>query len=76
MRKLGVVRNLSYKGDVLVKASFAPRVGEDVLDARRRPLGRVRRVFGPVEAPYVTVEPYREPSLGIIGSDVSVEVRE
>jgi RNA-binding protein len=74
MRKLGVVRNLSYKGDILVKASFAPRMGERVLDASKRPLGRIKRVFGPVKAPYVTVEPVEEPPLGLIGSDVYIEV--
>ncbi len=66
--------NLSYKGDLLVKASFAPRVGEEVFDARKRPLGRVRRVFGPVKSPYVMVEPHQEPSLRLIDSDVCVDV--
>ncbi|MFQ5838575.1 MAG: H/ACA ribonucleoprotein complex subunit GAR1 [Thermoplasmata archaeon] len=74
MKKLGVVNNLSYKGDILVKASFAPRMGEGVLDAAKRPLGRVIRVFGPARSPYVTVEPLDEPPLGLIGSDVYVEV--
>lgn len=74
MRKLGVVRNLSYKGDLIVKASFAPRLGERVLDASKRPVGRVKRVFGPVKAPYVTVKPNDEPPLGLIGSDVYLEV--
>jgi RNA-binding protein len=74
MKKLGVVHNLSYKGDILVKASFAPRTGDKVLDASKRPLGRVKRVFGPVRSPYVTVETAQDPTLGLIGSDVYIEV--
>ncbi len=71
---MGIVHDLSYRGHILVKASFAPSEGQEVRDARRRPLGRVKRVFGPVKAPYVTIEPREEPSLGLIGSDVCVEV--
>ncbi len=74
MKKLGVVQNFSYKGDFLVKASFSPRMGQEVHDARGRALGRVRRVFGPVKGPYVTVEPLHEVGLGLVGSDVYVEV--
>ncbi len=75
MQKMGVIQNVSYKGDLLVKAVFAPRVGQEVLDGRKTSLGRVRRVFGPVAAPYVTVEPQGEPSLGLLGSDVWVDVK-
>lgn len=75
MEKLGIVQNVSYKGDLLVRAAFAPRLGQEVLDTRKTLLGRVRRVFGPVGSPYVTVEPRDKPSLGLLGSDVWVEVR-
>lgn len=74
MKKLGVIQNLSYKGDLLIKATFAPRRGQEVLGAQKTALGRVRRVFGPVRAPYVAVEPHGDPNLGLLGSDAWVEV--
>ncbi len=74
MKKLGVVHNLSYRGDLVIRALKAPPLGTRVLDKRGRPLGRVRRVFGPVKSPYVTVEPLREPGLGLVGSQAFSEV--
>lgn len=75
MKKLGVVHNLSYRGDLIVKAPYVPSVGQEVLDKRGLPLGKVRRVFGPVKAPYVSVEPFREPGLALVRSQVFVEVQ-
>lgn len=73
MKKLGTVQDLSFRGDLLVRASFAPSPDARVLDARGRPLGHVKRVFGPVAAPYLAVKPVRETNLRLIGSPVYVE---
>lgn len=74
MKKLGIVKDLSYRGDVLVRASYAPAQDTEVVDARGRFLGRVKRVFGPVKAPFVAVRPRSEPKLSLLGSGVYVEV--
>jgi len=57
MPVLGVVRNISHRGLLIVKAETAPKKGTAVLDESRAELGRVTRVFGPVKGPYVTVKP-------------------
>lgn len=74
MKKLGVVHNLSYRGDLIVRAPYPPEVGQEVLDKRGRRLGKVRRVFGPVKSPYVSVEPFGEPGLALVRSQVFEEV--
>ncbi len=74
MKKLGVIHNLSYRGDLIVRASQAPGVGQEVLNKRGLPLGKVKRVFGPVKAPYVSVEPFEEPGLALVRSQVFVKV--
>jgi RNA-binding protein len=73
MKKLGTIKDFSYRGDLVVKATFAPAPGAGVLDRRKRNLGRVVRVFGPVRAPYVTVKPTKQPKLHLLGSGVYVE---
>ncbi|MFQ5553492.1 MAG: H/ACA ribonucleoprotein complex subunit GAR1 [Thermoplasmata archaeon] len=73
MKKLGAIKDFSYRGDLLVKATFAPVPATSVFDARKRPLGRVVRVFGPVRAPYVTVKPAQEPKLSVLGTGVYIE---
>ena len=73
MRRLGVVENIVYDGSVLVRATFAPSRGAAVLDKRKRPLGRVARVFGPVAEPFVAVRPQAAPAVSLIGADVYVD---
>ena len=70
MRRLGVVENIVYDGSVLVRAEFAPARGAPVVDRRKRTLGRVARVFGPVREPFVAIRPHAAPAVSLIGADV------
>ncbi len=73
MRRLGVVENISYNGDVMVRAAFAPHRGVRVVDRRGRPLGRVKRVFGPVREPFVAVQSFKPAPLALMGAEVYVK---
>ena len=73
MRVLGRVENIAYDGSVLVRAAFAPPRGAIVVDRRRRPVGRVVKVFGPVKEPFATVLPEGKPAVALIGSEVFIE---
>lgn len=73
MRRLGVIENIAHDGTVLVHAEFAPSRGADVRDKRNRPVGRVVKVFGPVQEPFAAVRPLGPASLSLIGADVFVE---
>ncbi len=70
---LGIVENIAYDGSILVRARFAPPRGAAVVDRRKRPVGRVVKVFGPVREPFATVRPVGKPALSLIGSEVFVE---
>ncbi len=67
------MENIAYNGDVLVRASFAPNRGQKVVDGRGRALGRVKRAFGPVQEPFVAVEPLKAAPLGLMGAEVYVK---
>jgi rRNA processing protein Gar1 len=73
MRSLGHVENIAYDGSVLVRAAFAPRRGTVVVDRRKRPIGRIVKVFGPVKEPFATVRPDGKPALALVGSEVFIE---
>ena len=73
MRRLGVVENIVYDGSVLVRAEFAPTRGAPVVDRRKRPLGRVARIFGPVREPFVAVRPRAPAAVSLIGADVYLD---
>jgi RNA-binding protein len=74
MRLLGVIQDVSFDGKLIVRGTYAPYPRERVVDNRNKPLGQVRRVFGPVESPYVMVEPAGKISLlAAVGKQVYVE---
>ncbi len=57
MEQLGIVRELSHTGLLVVRGRYAPAIGSKVLDRSKRPIGVVKRIFGPVERPYLSVRP-------------------
>ena len=74
---LGKVRGLGYNGKLLVKGRFAPRLELEVLDKKMRIIGKVSRVFGPVDSPYVSIKSpiNHKPSLDMVGKEVYVRDR-
>ncbi|MDN5357162.1 MAG: H/ACA ribonucleoprotein complex subunit GAR1 [Candidatus Methanomethylophilaceae archaeon] len=53
---LGTVAEITSDGRAVVSASVLPEIGNPVFDSRKRRLGKVVRIFGPVDGPYVSVE--------------------
>ena len=52
---LGYVETVSGEGRFVVRAETVPEINETVFDEKGKRMGTVKRVFGPVEGPYVTV---------------------
>lgn len=55
MECLGTVETVSGEGRFVVKAILTPAVDDAVFDAKGKRIGTVKRLFGPVDGPYVTV---------------------
>ena len=74
MKVLGTVQEIAYDGKLIVRGAITPRPRARVVDNRKRVLGSVRRVFGPIDSPYISVETTGDHSLmSIIGKQVYVE---
>ena len=52
---LGSVETVSGEGRFVVKAVTVPDMNDVVFDSEGKRMGTVKRIFGPVEGPYVTV---------------------
>jgi rRNA processing protein Gar1 len=71
LRRLGVITDVTYSGLYLVRAEFAPRVRDIVLDPRKRKIGIVTKVFGPTRSPFVTIKPSeKKATLDLIGKEL------
>jgi len=79
MKLLGVVRGTNPKGDLIVKSDGPAyvHVGAEVFDTRKRTVGRVKKLFGPVKAPYINIKPKKQrASSELFGTEVYFGARE
>ena len=70
---LGTVAEITSDGRAVVSASVPPEVGDPVFDSRKRRLGKVVRIFGPVDGPYVSVELENVNVSELAGSDLYIQ---
>lgn len=58
MRRVGTIERVA-QGIALARAvdDDLPEIGDEVVDESLEPVGRVVSVFGPVDRPYVAVDP-------------------
>ena len=71
---LGVVEEVTSDGRMIVIGETAPEIGDPVFDSKQKHIGSVKRIFGPVEKPYVSVVPSDKAVLtGISGKKVYFE---
>jgi len=54
---LGVVEEVTSDGRMIVIGETAPEIGDSVFDTKKKHIGSVKRIFGPVDKPYVSVVP-------------------
>lgn len=54
---LGVVEDVSNEGLIIVRGDVTPEHGNIVYDFKQTKIGTVKRIFGPVDRPYISVTP-------------------
>ena len=52
---LGTVKETSREGHILIIGSKVPDAGDPVFDSDKKRIGTVKRIFGPVDEPYVSI---------------------
>jgi rRNA processing protein Gar1 len=57
MRFVGVVRGTNPRGELIVKSNGSSHVqaGDEIVDKFEKIIGKTKRVYGPVEAPYISI---------------------
>jgi RNA-binding protein len=57
MDVLGIVEDVTAEGIIIVRGEMTPEYGNIVYDSKQKKIGSVKRIFGPVDRPYVSVVP-------------------
>ena len=56
MEKLGVIEEITCDGRIIIRCSDLPELGDTVF-CNNEKIGSIGRIFGPVDEPYVSVNP-------------------
>ncbi len=72
MKKIGEALHIGPNNKVIAKVSSPIRLGETVFDVRKKPIGIVLDIFGPVKAPYVEIEVKNQKPEKVINSPLYV----
>jgi rRNA processing protein Gar1 len=73
MRRLGRVIHITKRG-LVVRLEREPKLGEAIYDGKRRRVGQLSDLFGPVSSPYALVRPTGEIASGDLASLVGEEL--
>lgn len=75
MKRLGIVKDISYRGTLVIRAERAPKLGEEVFTREGMHIGRVEKVYGPISRPYISMKPTsrNKKLMGTIGKEVYVK---
>ena len=74
MDVLGVVEDVTGEGIIIVRGEMTPEYGNSVYDSKQKNIGSVKRIFGPVDKPYVSVVPAdRSVLMNITGKKLYIE---
>ncbi len=68
--------DITSTGQLIAKPESTPRIGSKVIDNRKRVIGIVKNIIGPVNAPYVVISPRvkdAKTSLKLLGTEIYVK---
>jgi RNA-binding protein len=74
MDVLGIVEEVTHEGIIIVRGEMTPDYGNFVYDSKQKRIGTVKRIFGPVDKPYVSVTPVdRSILVNVTGKKLYIE---
>lgn len=56
LKKIGQILHSGPGNKAIAKVNVTPNLGATVFDIRKKPIGMVLDIFGPVSSPYVEIE--------------------
>lgn len=56
LKKIGQILHIGPNNRAIGKVDVVPNLGATVYDHRKRPLGTIIDIFGPVKSPYIEIE--------------------
>jgi len=72
LRKIGEVLHIGPNNRAIAKVEDLPKIGATIFDIKKKPIGIVLDIFGPVKSPYIEIEVKDQNPKKIVGSPIYV----
>lgn len=72
LKKIGQILHAVPGNKAIVKVENLPNLGATVFDIKKRPIGVVLDIFGPVKSPYIEIEVKDQDPKKIVGSPIYI----
>ncbi|MEM1586374.1 MAG: Gar1/Naf1 family protein [Candidatus Bathyarchaeia archaeon] len=72
MEEIGEILHVLQGNKAIAKAKITPKLGLTVYDIRRKPIGRIVDIFGPVKTPYIEIDVEKQVPQKIINSPIYI----
>ncbi|MEM3715757.1 MAG: Gar1/Naf1 family protein [Candidatus Bathyarchaeia archaeon] len=76
MKKIGQVLHMYLGNKVIAKVEKTPKIGTTIFDIKKRPIGTVSDIFGPVESPYIEIKVKDQEAKKLINSPIFILPKE
>lgn len=72
MEEIGEILHVLQGNRAIAKVKVTPKIGSTVYDRRRKPIGQIIDIFGPVKLPYVEIDVKGRSPQKIINSTIYI----
>jgi len=72
LERIGEILHIIGDNKAIAKVNAAPKIGSIVFDAKKKPIGPVTDIFGPVKSPYIEIDVKEQDSKKIASSPIYI----
>ncbi|MEM1506949.1 MAG: Gar1/Naf1 family protein [Candidatus Bathyarchaeia archaeon] len=76
MKKIGQVLHIYLGNRAIAKVESPPKIGATIFDIKKRPIGVVSDIFGPVKSPYIEIRVRDQEAKKIVNSPIYILPKE
>lgn len=76
MKEIGEILHTFHGNKVIARVKITPKLGLTVFDIRRKPIGQIVDIFGPVKSPYIEIEVKDQNPEKLVNSPIYISPRD
>jgi len=76
LEEIGEILHVIQGNRAVAKVKVAPKPGSTVFDIRRKPIGQVIDIFGPVKSPYIEIRVMEQDPRKLINSPIYISPKD